>query len=116
MALVELLLVLALQDRAFLEKHCLDCHGADEPKGGLNLAALPFDPKDPKWITIHDRVRDGEMPPKKKPDRDALQAFLKSIAEPIAAADQRREATEGRSTWRRLNRYEYEHSLRDLLK
>jgi hypothetical protein len=61
-------------------------------------------------------VADGEMPPKKKPGREAIDAFLKSIAEPIAAADKARQASEGRSTWRRLNRYEYENSLRDLLK
>ncbi len=116
MTLLGLLLALALQDRAFIEKHCGDCHGKDDPKGGLNLVDLPFDPKDPKWITVHDRVADGEMPPKKKPGLETIEAFLKSIAEPIAAADRARQASEGRSTWRRLNRYEYENSLRELLK
>jgi hypothetical protein len=119
MALVEFLLVLALQDRAFIEKHCLDCHGADDPKAGLNLASLKYEPSTyPTWTKVHDRVQDGEMPPKKKkqPEREAIDAFLKSIGDPIAAADRAREASEGRSTWRRLNRYEYENTLRDLLK
>ncbi len=123
--MILLLLCLAPQDpaaaRAFIVKHCTECHGADEPKGGLNLAALKPDFADSKtfatWIKIHDRVRDGEMPPKKKkaPGPAEIAAFLTAIGEPMAAADRAREAAEGRATRRRLNRYEYENSLRDLL-
>jgi len=106
----------------FLDKHCFTCHDADANKGGLNLAAATFTPDDPKnaalWVKVHDRVRDGEMPPKKKPRPEAaeLASFLDIIARPLIAADLAREARDGRSTWRRLNRYEYENSLRDLLK
>jgi hypothetical protein len=111
----------ALQDRAFLEKHCTECHGADEPKGGLNLADLKLNLNETRtfatWTKVHDRVQDGEMPPKKKrrPESSEIDAFLKSLNDPLSAADRARENTEGRSTWRRLNRYEYENSLRDLL-
>jgi len=107
--------------RTFLEKHCSECHGADDPKGGLNLVDLKPDFRDPRtfatWTKVHDRVEDGEMPPKKKrpPAREVIDAFLKSLSAPMAAADRAREAAEGRSTWRRLNRYEYENTLRDLL-
>jgi hypothetical protein len=104
--------------RGFLEKHCLGCHGTDDPKGKLDLSALAFEPKTrPAWIQVHDRVRDGEMPPanKKRPEAGELADFLRAVAEPLVAADLAREAAEGRSTWRRLNRYEYENSLRDLL-
>ena len=33
----------SLQDRAFVEKHCAECHGPDDPKGGLlaQWRALP---------------------------------------------------------------------------
>ena len=112
---------LALQDRAFIEKHCAECHGPGDPKGGLNLSDLKSDFHDPRtfatWAKVHDRVQDGEMPPKKKrpPPREEIDAFLKSLAQPMTAADRAREAAEGRSTWRRLNRYEYENTLRDLL-
>jgi hypothetical protein len=107
--------------REFLGKHCADCHGADDPKGGLNLASLQPDYRDPKtfaaWVKVHDRVRDGEMPPKKKsrPEPREVDAFLRALGEPLAAADRKREDAEGRSTWRRLNRFEYENSVRDLL-
>jgi len=119
------LLVLSLQEPApskvFIEKHCLECHDADNSKGGLDLTALKLQPADPKnfatWAKVHDRVRDREMPPekKKKPGAAEIESFLKSVAEPLIAADAAAEAAEGRSVWRRLNRYEYENTLRDLL-
>ncbi|HYE99343.1 MAG TPA: DUF1592 domain-containing protein, partial [Planctomycetota bacterium] len=37
------------------------------------------------------------------------------LAGPMVEADRERERREGRSTWRRLNRHEYESTLRDLL-
>ena len=110
--------------RDFLEKHCFDCHDAESKKGDLDLSAffaLPFDPKTPatfkRWVRVHDRVRDGEMPPKKRrrpPDAE-IRAFLKAVSDPLAAIDRARDAKEGRSIWRRLNRFEYENSVRDLL-
>jgi hypothetical protein len=120
---LSLLLAAALQEpsRAFLEKRCVECHDADTAKGGLDLTSLKIDPKDPKnfaaWVKVHDRVRDGEMPPDKKakPARAEVDAFLASVAAPLTAADLAREPPEGRSVWRRLNRYEYENTLRDLL-
>ena len=105
----------------YLEDHCMQCHDAETKKGDLNLDALAFKLDDPKafaeWVKVHDRVREHEMPPKKKPQPAAAEteAFLRALAAPLATADQQREATQGRSTWRRLNRYEYENTLRDLL-
>jgi cytochrome c553 len=107
---------------AFLEAHCYDCHDAETKKGGLDLTALPFYLDDPKtftlWVKVHDRTRDGEMPPKKsaRPEPAARDAFLKDLSEPMLAAEQARVAKTGRATQRRLNRYEYENTLRDLLR
>jgi mono/diheme cytochrome c family protein len=105
----------------YLESHCVQCHDADTKKGELDLDALAFQSDDPKafaeWVKVHDRVRDHEMPPKKKkqPEAAETQAFLKTLAGALVAEDQKRAASEGRSTWRRLNRYEYENTVRDLL-
>jgi hypothetical protein len=123
MNIIVLLVLAAAQqpDATFLQNHCLECHSSDSPKAGLDLSALKFDLQDPKifatWVKVHDRVRDGEMPPKKKkrPEETEIQGFLKGLSGPMVAADLEREAREGRSTWRRLNRHEYENSLRDLL-
>ena len=105
----------------FFEHHCLECHDTETAKGNLDLAKLALSPDDSKnyalWVKIHDRAQAGEMPPTKKPRPDsiALQGFLTEVAKPLIAADTKREAIEGRTTLRRLNRYEYENTLRDLL-
>jgi len=105
----------------FLEKNCVECHDPDTKKGGLDLTTLPLDLALPKnfnaWVTIHDRVGNGEMPPKKKarPESTELQAFEKTLRGALIMAEKARFAGEGRATQRRLNRYEYEYVLRDLL-
>src|SRR6185369_8923154 len=63
------------------------------------------------------RVSSGEMPPKKKPRPDAmaLDAFTTALSSSLVSAEQLRVGKEGRATQRRLNRFEYENALRDLL-
>jgi mono/diheme cytochrome c family protein len=106
---------------AFVGRHCIECHDAEVTKGGLNLAALSFDPADPdnfkKWQRIFERVRDGEMPPAKKPRPDAasLKEFLAGVEKPLLEADRADIAERGRVRSRRLTRAEYEHTLHDLL-
>ena len=108
-------------NRAFLERNCIDCHDTAQHKGDLDLETLAFDLQNPKafsiWVKVHDRIAQGEMPPKEEPRPDAkeMRAFLDGLAAPLTAADRARAEAEGRATWRRLNRYEYENTLRDLL-
>ncbi len=105
----------------FIAKHCVECHDADTKKGGLDLKALKFDLADRAnfntWVTVHDRVYAGEMPPKKqaRPAAAELRSFTNSLAAALMAADRAQVAKEGRATQRRLNRYEYEETLRDVL-
>src|SRR5215218_7912340 len=105
----------------FIDAHCADCHDGDEKKGGLDFAALAFAPNDPKnfatWAKIHDRVATGEMPPKKRerPETKELQSFIGSLSATLTTAEKASLGGEGRATRRRLNRYEYENALRDLL-
>ncbi len=105
----------------FLEKHCVECHDADTKKGGLDLTALKLDLANQKnfstWVTIHDRTTNGEMPPKKKPRPEPaeLQSFTKLLSTSLIAEENALVAREGRAIQRRLNRYEYENALRDLL-
>lgn len=105
----------------FFDQHCVECHEAEMKKGGLDLTALKLDvgsPKDlSKWVTVYDRVEAGEMPPKKKdrPDPKDLAAFKSSLAKSITEVEDKLLVKEGRSVQRRLNRYEYENALRDLL-
>ncbi len=105
----------------FLENHCLDCHDAFEQKGDLNLEELSFNLSDRRvfeiWAKAHDRADHGEMPPKKRkrPDPKELEEFLAALAKPLLKADRQRIAQAGRAKVRRLNRYEYENSLRYIL-
>jgi hypothetical protein len=107
--------------QAFLQKHCVECHDADVKKGDFDLTALKFDLENStnfsKWVLVHDRVCNGEMPPKKKarPDTDELASFLGSLSSSLISTEQAHTSAEGRATQRRLNRYEYENVLRDLL-
>ncbi|HVV74090.1 MAG TPA: DUF1592 domain-containing protein, partial [Verrucomicrobiae bacterium] len=106
---------------AFIESHCVECHDADTRKGGLDLSELEFKVQDPatfsKWVKVDDRVAAGEMPPKKKPRPGAreLKAFTNELSSALLVVDRARVTKEGRATERRLNRYEYEETLRDLL-
>lgn len=105
----------------FLESQCATCHNADTKSGGFDLAILPMDLSDPrgieKWARVYDRVKSGEMPPPKKPRPAKVNAdkFLEGVAGGIAAGEQKRDALSGRASMRRLNRTEYENTLRDLL-
>lgn len=107
--------------KSFLSTQCTGCHNAKVKQGNLDLSALPFHIKDATnfamWAKIHDRVRDGEMPPTKSASLTAAvrNAFLASLSTPLIDADRARYAAQGRSSWRRMNRYEYENTLRDLL-
>jgi len=105
----------------FLEDHCLDCHDSATQKGELNLEELGSNLNDPDlmktWIRVHDRIVAGEMPPKKKkaPPAGEKESFLEALSQSLIEAEQKRDRSNGRSTMRRLNRHEYENSLRDLL-
>lgn len=105
----------------FLETHCTSCHDDVDQKGGLDLTSVVWKPENPAnfatWVKIHDRVASGEMPPRKKkrPESAELQAFLGGISSDLTKQGAAAVAREGRATKRRLNRFEYENTLRDLL-
>ena len=107
--------------QAFLENYCYNCHDEETKKGALDLTALKYDPANrdsvEKWILIHDRVKAGEMPPKKKarPPKEELDAFVGQLHTRLDSDDRARIARDGRSIQRRLNVDEYENAVRDLL-
>ncbi|MGA0133865.1 MAG: DUF1592 domain-containing protein [Opitutales bacterium] len=106
---------------AFLERHCVECHDADMKKGGLDLTTLAFRPEDRQssktWQRMIERVREGEMPPSKKPRPPAAAAagFVADVHAPLLAADAADVARQGRVHVRRLTRVEYEYAVHDLL-
>ena len=105
----------------FLENHCFDCHDSSGQEGDLDLENLSFDLADKQtfatWALVHDRVDHGEMPPKDdvQPAKEDLGAFLEVLSDSLISADRERIAQTGRSKVRRVNRFEYENTLRHVL-
>ena len=108
--------------RAFLDQSCAECHDADAHKGNLRVDELSLRNPDRdqlnRLILLFDRVQAGEMPPKKsqQPSPAARTAFLRELGASLLETE-RSLAGEagGRTTVRRMNRVEYESTLRDLL-
>jgi hypothetical protein len=105
---------------AFLEKHCVACHGKEKQKGGLTLTPFRDDFSVLRarrtWKEILNMVESGEMPPedREQPSAEERKLFLNSATAIFARADNAR-PDPGRMTVRRLNRTEYNNTIRDLL-
>jgi cytochrome c551/c552 len=105
--------------RLFLDKNCTGCHQGAKAPAGIDLKTLAMKPDDAelfrRWVRVHDAVKNGSMPPGGRIPSQQRTAFTAAVAAPLAAHERARVAAHGRSTLRRLNRYEYEESVRDLL-
>ena len=105
----------------FFENHCMDCHDDEITEGGLDFLSLTWQPEDSHnesiWLKIHDRVKSKEMPPPKKSKmKDAEREELtQALGKLLLKARESAYAQNGRSVSRRINRFEYENVLRDLL-
>lgn len=107
----------------FLRGQCGSCHGAKTPAGGFAIGELLRGNageslrERERWERIALRIETGEMPPKGMPRPDAAQAKAVTgwIHESYEALDRKTPVDPGRVTARRLNRFEYRNSVRDLL-
>jgi hypothetical protein len=106
---------------AFLERHCLDCHAGPGAEMGLDLAALPADPGRPehrsRWRKIVTRVATGEMPPPEDapvPPAAESEAFVAAVRDAFVRSDAAATPDPGPAVLRRLNRAEYDNTIRDL--
>ncbi len=107
-----------------LQAHCLDCHSGSEPEGGFSLTLLieqlashgkPDAGDLAAWIKIHDRVAAGEMPPDGGLPTKQRDLFVNPLCKQLVEIDRKQSESDGRAVWRRMNRFEYENSVRDLL-
>jgi mono/diheme cytochrome c family protein len=73
--------------KPLIEAHCVRCHGADDPEGGIslhNLRAAGAAPTElTTWKKVFERLEDGTMPPKNKKqplpgDRQVATAWIKA--------------------------------------
>ena len=107
--------------RSFLANYCVKCHNAQKQKGKLRLdnISLAIDSIEnaDRWQKILERLNAGEMPPddEKQPDSAAKTDFLDSLAGALVTARKSLADHHGQITMRRLNRREYQNTLRALL-
>lgn len=105
----------------FVTKHCVGCHGVDDPEGGLTLHGFTTDAaileKHRVWTKVLEAVRSGQMPPREEPrpaadDVGRFSAAVEDVFERYVRSGKR---DPGRVVMRRLNKYEYLATIRDLL-
>lgn len=105
----------------FIQKNCIGCHNSSAPAARLDLSKLNYEPGNPDnfatWVKIHDRVSSGEMPPQPipRPAAESLGRFVNGLSAALTAYERGVTTERGRAGLRRLNAYEYENSIRDLL-
>ncbi|REJ86807.1 MAG: DUF1592 domain-containing protein [Planctomycetota bacterium] len=105
----------------FFKRYCLDCHEGEAAEAGLDLARYDsvesIQANREHWMHIFDRIRVGSMPPSdadQPPDeeRERVTAWLDHA---LFYVDCGQAPDPGRVTIRRLNRAEYNNTIRDLL-
>ncbi|HXG11208.1 MAG TPA: DUF1592 domain-containing protein [Gemmataceae bacterium] len=104
-----------------LTKYCTKCHGGEKPRADLSLEKYQDDDQvmqDRKvWEKVLKHVRAREMPPQGRPQPTPAEIDLLTgyVATQLARVDCTKERDPGRVTLRRLNRAEYNNTIRDLI-
>lgn len=101
-----------------LRKYCFSCHGGAAPTGGFALDLVTSVQQvrgdAARWRRLREHVATGHMPPPGVPQPTA--AERRKITDWVGALLGARKAGDpGRVTIRRLNRSEYNNTVRDLL-
>ncbi|XZE56053.1 DUF1592 domain-containing protein [Planctomycetaceae bacterium SH139] len=105
---------------AYVQTHCLRCHGEDEQNADRRFDFVDDEILDHEsaelWQEVLDAVNRGEMPPEYEPQPSTEETTefvsrvtrkLKSTRDSLSTASQQR--------FRRLSRHEYRNTIRDLL-
>ncbi|MEM7392625.1 MAG: DUF1587 domain-containing protein, partial [Verrucomicrobiota bacterium] len=104
-----------------LIRYCADCHGEEKQR-----ADILFDRLDPNmavgndgetWHDALNQLNQGDMPPEKaaQPKPAERKVLIRWMTEELKRATAVRRSTGGRVVMRRLTRYEYANTMRDLL-
>jgi mono/diheme cytochrome c family protein len=106
--------------KPFIEKNCIDCHNNTRQKGGMNLERLSAADAVAAYVDDVEHVllklRTGEMPPEdeERPDQKDVEAVTRWFEQEFARLERVTPPDPGRITARRLNRTEYNNTVRDL--
>jgi len=104
-----------------LATHCQQCHGPETQESGVRVDDLPavIDTiaAAERWQKVLNVLNSGEMPPENEPqpERAAKADLLDDLATAMVTARKLLADQGGRIAMRRLNRREYQNTIRDLL-
>jgi hypothetical protein len=108
--------------KPFVAEYCYPCHGnKGEPKNGLNIQSLAsvesLIEQRNHWEDVVGMLKRSEMPPveEDQPEEPRRQAVAKWLERELARIDRVTPPDPGRVTARRLNRTEYNNTIRELL-
>jgi mono/diheme cytochrome c family protein len=106
---------------AFFAAHCTACHNPKTRAGGLDVQSLngsdSFVRRRHAWESVVRKLRAGEMPPPDRPRPSAAKvgATVRAIEAELQRTASLVAQNPGAVTARRLNRTEYNNTIRDLL-
>ena len=110
---------------SFVQKSCAGCHNATLKSGDIDLKALldtkqgakTFDEDREIWEKVVEKLKTGQMPPPgtPRPPAATTSAITRWLESEFARQDRAIKPDAGRVTARRLNRAEYNNTIRDLL-
>ena len=107
--------------RPWLSQHCTGCHNATAKTADLNLDAYrtldSIEKANAVWKKVLQKIQSGEMPPKglPRPAQEQSNAVAKWLESEFDREDALIRPDPGHVIARRLNRTEYNNTVRDLL-
>jgi hypothetical protein len=111
----------AKEGLAFLQKHCASCHNEKTKRADVTFHTIKTEEDLVKarklFQSVHNVLKSGEMPPptRKRPMQSEIDDFQALVKDAFARADKNAKPDPGRVTVRRLNRTEYNNTIRDLV-
>jgi len=109
------------ESRPFLASYCFECHDSETREGGVDLETLALEittvEQAEKWQKILNVLNSGEMPPQdsEQPGNVEKANFLDQLAQTMVEARKALSDSGGKITMRRLNRREYQNTIKHLL-
>ena len=106
---------------AFLEKHCVRCHGPQKEEGDVRFDRLSRDFKagvdSHHWAEALENVNSGDMPPETepRPTQAEIAAFVMNLDSLVREGRSARMATRPAVAHYRLSRKEYQNTIYELL-
>ncbi|MBT5017499.1 MAG: DUF1592 domain-containing protein [Planctomicrobium sp.] len=105
----------------FVNEYCVACHSGDAPEGGLDFERFAegssIQEKYELWEHVQRLILEQQMPPSdaEQPTSEQVVSILEAIQLELNTFDCDSEKHPGRVTIRRLNKAEYDNTIRDLL-